>query len=794
MFRRKSGRLLVRPLVLMARLVAGKLESSWARAAAVFAFSVYALYKTRGLSWVVKYLKGCQVLLMQSAVGQRLATTIGLNVFVSRTNRGIPRIIPVVHRHGIRSGNTKILKFWVTLFSLYRVLEIPGKLKLSTITDPGRFDPIWVRSLSEFVPLFLELLSKFRGSNLDEFRSIKDAWNVSNRAPILEAVPYMINRSAPTSAGVDRITLVNAQGEVDKDHAIVVTAFGPTLRKVSSRLFSTWYPSLIKAACIWELYPEMWRTLNEWCYATGNGKLIRMMILLQSAGEGTNYKGYLGSLGIKEEAAGKVRVFAMVDPFTQWVMKPLHDLIFSLLRVIPQDGTFDQTQPLNNLISLARKNKNHIFYSYDLSAATDRLPIILQEEILNKMIGPKLTKLWARLLVGRGYYLHHDKYCPSGQLLTYAVGQPMGAKSSWAMLALTHHFIIQIAAFMVTNERTWFTDYAVLGDDVVIAHKDVATKYLELMDKLGVDIGLAKSLIGNGFEFAKRYYYQGEDCSPIAFKELDIASRSFSNGIELAKRHSLTIGAFLSLMGIGPFAKTRIYNDFSKMSMRLRNYLMVYYSPNGVVPMEVKEWLCSRSLNTIVDVPDQHFSTFFTEWCNKYIKALQPRLVAIDSQVSGFNRLMPGAGFDRRPWVPLEMESTFPGYGWASYRELVPRFNFDDPLRWIEVLFQRELVAEWYQKFYELLDKRDALVTKVRQHGPGINWDDFLVVYHALVDLERDLHGIKTPDLPASYVELKDNTPEVVSKWISLHVDINRALVQYSWKAKEGIKNKPVIR
>lgn len=25
----------------------------------------------------------------------------------------------------------------------------------------------------------------------------------------------------------------------------------------------------------------------------------------------------------------------------------------------------------------------------------------------------------------------------------YAVGQPMGALSSWAMLALTHHFIVQ---------------------------------------------------------------------------------------------------------------------------------------------------------------------------------------------------------------------------------------------------------------------------------------------------------------------------------------------------------------
>jgi hypothetical protein len=35
------------------------------------------------------------------------------------------------------------------------------------------------------------------------------------------------------------------------------------------------------------------------------------------------YRGDLGRLGFKEEAAGKVRVFAMVDIFTQWIFRPL---------------------------------------------------------------------------------------------------------------------------------------------------------------------------------------------------------------------------------------------------------------------------------------------------------------------------------------------------------------------------------------------------------------------------------------------------------------------------------------
>lgn len=60
----------------------------------------------------------------------------------------------------------------------------------------------------------------------------------------------------------------------------------------------------------------------------------------------------LAKLGFKEEAAGKVRVFAMVDPFTQWVMKPLHECIFTILRGIPMDGTFNQTKPVELLRSL----------------------------------------------------------------------------------------------------------------------------------------------------------------------------------------------------------------------------------------------------------------------------------------------------------------------------------------------------------------------------------------------------------------------------------------------------------
>lgn len=56
--------------------------------------------------------------------------------------------------------------------------------------------------------------------------------------------------------------------------------------------------------------------------------------------------------------------------------------------------------------------------------------------------------------------------------LRYSVGQPMGALSSWAMLALTHHAIVKIASYKA-GYRRGFDLYAILGDDITIGKYSV---------------------------------------------------------------------------------------------------------------------------------------------------------------------------------------------------------------------------------------------------------------------------------------------------------------------------------
>lgn len=75
-----------------------------------------------------------------------------------------------------------------------------------------------------------------------------------------------------------------------------------------------------------------------------------------------------GRLSCSAEGAGKRRIFAICNYVNQRLLRPVHDWLMAVLRRIPQDGTFDQTKPLDRLVG------EHHSYSFDLKSATDRWP------------------------------------------------------------------------------------------------------------------------------------------------------------------------------------------------------------------------------------------------------------------------------------------------------------------------------------------------------------------------------------------------------------------------------------
>jgi hypothetical protein len=295
------------------------------------------------------------------------------------------------------------------------------------------------------------------------------------------------------------------------------------------------------------------------------------------------------------EKGNKCRIIAIVDYFTQEALTPLHDVLASVVSSIPMDGTFSQDKAFKYLLHLSSLPSIKM-YSYDLSAATDRLPIALSERIIGYIFSNDSAKLWRSLLTERVF---SDNY---GNKITYNTGQGMGIKTSFPILALTHHFIVQQAAIL-SGFTTVFQNYAILGDDIVIADENVARNYYKLVISLGLSISEYKSitpnLVSNGFEFASRLGLNGIEISPLPVK---LMSRIFSEPAfaadlqnELSRRGLLSTDSFWLFMSV-LLPKTALA-DLAKLN-GLPQILSGLHSPNLPIEASALDYLnWSKDMN-----------------------------------------------------------------------------------------------------------------------------------------------------------------------------------------------------
>lgn len=343
---------------------------------------------------VAIYLKACHVLLMQAHAGHIIKSTRPLGAAVARSSDGYPRIIPSQVRRQMRAGNHDLVRFWLSLFSLYRVLTFPSRAKFHTITTPG-VTP-WLESrLAEEIKYF--------------FQSINVAPAMVQKGLKEAPIKTMIYKSSPAVAGLSK--------------------------QLEAWKYSTSYLGVQQAAVslynspVWSYYVQLYSLWPIRPRSDANSNLVTRIEKLAMAATPTFKPGPIGRLGLKQEAAGKVRVFAMVDCWTQWLLQPLHLAIFDILDTLPTDGTYDQSKPIERLTEMGHSR----FWSFDLSAATDRLPVWLQAYLLNYLLGGQYGQVWAKLLVKREYEVPNDKKLLSRSApksVMYAVGQPMGALSS----------------------------------------------------------------------------------------------------------------------------------------------------------------------------------------------------------------------------------------------------------------------------------------------------------------------------------------------------------------------------
>lgn len=513
----KSARRLVGPLARATPLIVGSASLSWVKASFDFSSQVTKIIRSQGHRGLAIYLKACNVMLMQSVAGHKVGAPHALGAAVARTRCGLPRIIPAGFRQRIKQGDVGAIRLYLGFFSLYRVLDYRGKMSLTTIISPGK----------ELAPDFLrdweahsfEFVQSLRGFGVKPFRVDL----VPERTPrFLEDCIDTVRHPSPL-----KIKNFVSKGRYRAELWGYVVKFIPLLRSGPNSS-----DGRLNVACLiddwiaWVSRPEYFKVLVSFVALVRGWSLLNEDIfrqvdhLLSDTPQWRNSYGSLGKLAFVEEP-GKMRVVAMVDSLSQWALYPLHRYIYDkVLRVIPQDGLYDQLAPVTSLLERKRSTRDHRVFSYDLSAATDRIPVKIQEVLLSAFTHAEFASLWRRLLVERSYRLpglwvktHGPK---AGTSVRYKVGQPMGAYSSWAMLALVHHAMVQWSAKKAGLEG-WFEEYAVLGDDLVIGDYRVAAQYTSLCDTLGVQIGLHKSIISNNLsaEFAKRFFYRGTQASPV---------------------------------------------------------------------------------------------------------------------------------------------------------------------------------------------------------------------------------------------------------------------------------------
>lgn len=219
-------------------------------------------------------------------------------------------------------------------------------------------------------------------------------------------------------------------------------------------------------------------------------------------------------LRVKHEPGGKARVFAILDYFSQSALSPLHTFLMKWLNSNKNDGTSNHS----NAACAVRewtKSKRPI-WSFDLTTATDRYPVFLQRIVIDAIFGPEIGELWETIITSRDFITPDDK-----ETVRFAVGQPLGALSSWAAFSVTHHLHIMTAAKLAKCTLP-FDDYKIIGDDIsILGNAAVAKEYISMMDDIKVPFSIEKSILPEQCEIhpvaelAKRVFVNGVEYTPV---------------------------------------------------------------------------------------------------------------------------------------------------------------------------------------------------------------------------------------------------------------------------------------
>jgi len=414
-----------------------------------FVHIINKLIANHGLYYTIKQLKAMRLIVTKYMAGEPIRN---ISDRVSIKKSGFPNRINFLRGY-IDSGKTDQIRFVLTLLGASRAIRYDqNEPNFSPLIDPQIQNENIINGLVGFIPQFIKM-----------FKIPKFVGNWSRRDC------HLSTKSSPQ--GFATLTAWRA-------------AF----------LLPDWLVNNIGVFGGIDLY----NFINDI-------RKHRNAVFLHKIFKKLGFKEFKGlrKISIVRDPEAKARIIAILDWFSQEALRGFHNHIFDVLRTLPQDRTFTQNPIISN------KRPSERFHSLDLSNATDRFPINIQQKVVEELTDEGRAIAWRGILTWLPFTT------PKGDKIHYEIGQPMGAYSSWAVFTLTHHLVVQYAA-KIAGENLPFCEYILLGDDIVIYNDRVSELYKLIIKGIGADFSEMKSHTSPYcYEFAKRWFRNGIEVTGI---------------------------------------------------------------------------------------------------------------------------------------------------------------------------------------------------------------------------------------------------------------------------------------
>lgn len=232
---RVKSKTAIKNLFIRFRLIAGgSLSIRFVKEAQVLAMKLGKVRREQGVKGLTLYLKSSSVCFQQALAGYRIDNVTLVGPRVSRTATGLPRIIPRSHRLIIvnrKPGCYFLMKYYLSVFYLYRVLVFPGKLKLETITAPGTdYDETFYQP---YLEIFSDLiLKRTKIKPLDFIKSKVKIFPIFRSSPFTSSITYNPFKKVKAKSGKRaQLWSTNVISLIDATRAVMSNPLFPLFKE-----------------------------------------------------------------------------------------------------------------------------------------------------------------------------------------------------------------------------------------------------------------------------------------------------------------------------------------------------------------------------------------------------------------------------------------------------------------------------------------------------------------------------------------------------------------------------------